>query len=341
MKKLLIIFITFTAFSFLNAQEFDRNILIEVFTNSHCPLCPPAHSAIDSYLSNGNGKDRVNYIYFHMVFPYSDDQLNKDNPADAAARNNFYGPFGSTPVGFFDGTTQSGGYSSWGSKIDARLAVKSPLQIILSGSKESGSFTVNAELNIGSSISGNNVIHFVVVEDVNYAGRNGVNPHKHVMRKMVTPPTGESINFSSNQTINKTITLNGAWNTNNLGIVVFIQNSSTKEVYQSEFITYNELGVTGINEENNVIPVSYNLYQNYPNPFNPLTTIEYEIPKEEHVFLKVYNVLGSEVAELENTIKSAGKYKINFNAENLASGVYYYTIQAGEFFKSRKFVLLK
>lgn len=340
MKMLIYIFMIF-AFTFIKAQEFDRNILIEVFTNSHCPLCPPAHSAIDSYLSNGNGKDRVNYIYYHMVFPYSDDQLNKDNPADAAARNNFYGPFGSTPVGFFDGTTQSGGYSSWGSKIDARLAVKSPLQIILSGSKETGSFTVNAELNAGSNISGNNVIHFVVVEDVNYGGRNGVNPHKHVMRKMVTPPTGEAIDLSSSQTINKTISLNGAWNTNNLGIVVFVQNSTTKEVYQSEFITYNELGVTGIEGENKTIPESYSLFQNYPNPFNPSTTIEYEIPKEEHVVLKVYNVLGSEVAELVNSIKSAGNYKINFNAENLASGVYYYTIHAGNFLKSLKLILLK
>ena len=341
MKKLVIIFIMFVSFSFLNAQEFDRNILIEVFTNSHCPLCPPAHSAVDSYLSTGSEKDRVSYIYYHMVFPYSDDQLNKDNPTDAAARNNYYGPFGSTPVGFFDGATQSGGYSSWGSKIDTRLAVKSPMQINLNGTKESGSFTVNAELNIVTSISGNNVIHFVVVEDVNYSGRNGVNPHKHVMRKMVTPPTGESINLSSSQTINKTVSLNSLWNTSNLGIVVFVQNSTTKEVYQSEFITYNELGVTGIEDENNLVPASYSLSQNYPNPFNPSTTIEYEIPKEEHVVLKVYNVLGSEVAELVNSNKSAGNYKINFNGKNLASGVYYYIIRAGEFFESRKFVLLK
>ncbi|KAB2843210.1 MAG: Omp28-related outer membrane protein [Melioribacteraceae bacterium] len=341
MKKLLIIFITFAAFSLLKAQDFDRNILIEVFTNSHCPLCPPAHSAIDSYLSTGSGKDRVNYIYYHMIFPYSDDQLNKDNPADAAARNNFYGPFGGTPVGFFDGTTQSGGYSSWGSKIDARLAVKSPLQINLSGSKAvDGNFTVNAELNVGSNITGNNVIHFIVVEDVNYIGRNGVNPHKHVMRKMVTPSAGENIELSSNQTISKTVTLNSAWNTNNLGILVFVQNSSTKEVYQSEFVTYNELGTTGV-EENNSIPLSYNLFQNYPNPFNPSTAIEYEIPKEEHVVLKVYNLLGREIAELVNSNKSAGKYKINFNAKNLASGVYYYSIQAGEFIQSRKFILLK
>lgn len=158
---------------------------------------------------------------------------------------------------------------------------------------------------------------------------------------MVTPPAGETINLLSNQTINKTITLNGSWNTSNLGIVVFVQNSNTKEVYQSEFITYNELGITDLAEDNNEIPATYNLFQNYPNPFNPSTTIEYEIPKEEQVVLKVYNVLGKEVAELVNTNKSAGKYNVNFNSKNLASGVYYYTIRAGEFFQSRKLVLLK
>lgn len=343
MKKLLLT-ISFCAFSFMNfinAQEYDRNILIEVFTNSHCPLCPPAHSAVSSYLANGSAKERVSYIYYHMVFPYSDDLLNQANTSDPAGRNNYYGPFGSTPVGFFDGETQSGGYSNWGSKIDARLAVKSPLQINLSGSKGSGSFTVDAQINAGSSVGGNNVIHFVVVENVNYNGRNGVNPHNHVLRKMITSPTGESINLASNQTVSKTINLESAWNTGNIGVVVFVQNSSSKEVYQSNFITYDELGITSVDDINNSILDSYNLSQNYPNPFNPTTSIEYQIPAEENVVLKVYNLIGQEVAELVNEKKSAGSYKVNFNAEKLASGVYYYTLRAGNFVGSQKLVLLK
>ena len=339
MKKILYIIVLLSAFTFANAQEYDRKVLVEVFTNSHCPLCPPAHAALDSYLANGSGKDRIDYIFYHMVFPYPSDQLNQYNKADSEGRNNYYGPFFSTPVGFVDGVTT--GYSSWAGKIDSRVLVKTPVQIVLSGNAGDGNFTVNADINVSSSVSGNNVVHFVVVENVDYRGNNGVSPQNHVMRKMITSPTGESIDLSSNTTVSKTITLDEIWNLDRLGVVVFVQNSSTKEIYQSEFITYSELGVTGVEAENNSVPVSYNLSQNYPNPFNPSTTIEYEIPSEEHVVLKIYNVLGKEIKELVNSNKGAGKYRVNFNGEGLASGIYYYTIRAGKFVQSRKLVLLK
>lgn len=338
MKKLLLILILLFSFIVSNAQNYDRNALVEVFTNSHCPLCPPAHASLNSYLANGSGKDNVTYIYYHMVFPYPSDQLNQYNTADPAGRNNYYGPFFSTPVGFVDGTTT--GYSSFASKIDTRLALKSNVKIDLSGSTVDGSFLVNADITVSQSISGNNVIHFVVVEDVDYRGNNGVSPQNHVMRKMITSPTGESIDLSSNQTISKEIGFDSIWNSERLGIIVFLQNSSTKEVYQSQFITYNELGTTDV-DENNSLPISYNLSQNYPNPFNPATTIEYHIPNAEKVVLKVYNLIGQEVAELVNSNKSAGSYKVNFNAEKLASGVYYYTLSAGNFVQSKKLILLK
>ena len=89
------------------------------------------------------------------------------------------------------------------------------------------------------------------------------------------------------------------------------------------------------------VPVEYNLAQNFPNPFNPSTTIRYQIPKDGIVTLKVYDILGSEVATLVNEEKVAGKYEVNFNASSLASGVYIYKIQAGSFINSKKMILLK
>jgi hypothetical protein len=86
---------------------------------------------------------------------------------------------------------------------------------------------------------------------------------------------------------------------------------------------------------------SYDLTQNYPNPFNPSTTIRYQIPQDGIVTLKIYDILGSEVATLVNEEKVAGKYEVNFNASALASSVYIYKIQAGSFINSKKMLLLK
>ncbi len=81
--------------------------------------------------------------------------------------------------------------------------------------------------------------------------------------------------------------------------------------------------------------------ENYPNPFNPTTEIEYQIPKEGHVSLIVYNSLGEEIKTLVNENKASGSYKVSFNAENLPSGIYYYKLQSGEFIKVKKMLLLK
>ena len=81
--------------------------------------------------------------------------------------------------------------------------------------------------------------------------------------------------------------------------------------------------------------------QNYPNPFNPVTTISYYLPQEEFVILKVYDILGREVATLVNEEKHAGNYKVVFNGNNLSSGVYFYRLQAGSFVSTKKIILMK
>lgn len=89
-------------------------------------------------------------------------------------------------------------------------------------------------------------------------------------------------------------------------------------------------------------PVSYRLEQNYPNPFNPSTSIRYEVPAASKVTLKVFNILGQEVATLVDQVKSAGVYSATFNAGNRASGIYFYTLTVnGTLAQTRKMVLLK
>lgn len=88
-------------------------------------------------------------------------------------------------------------------------------------------------------------------------------------------------------------------------------------------------------------PNDFNLGQNYPNPFNPTTSISYSIPEDSQVEISIYDVLGKEVAVLENEYKSAGAYSKSFNASNLSSGLYFYTIRAGNYVSTKKMLLAK
>jgi photosystem II stability/assembly factor-like uncharacterized protein len=103
---------------------------------------------------------------------------------------------------------------------------------------------------------------------------------------------------------------------------------------------YNEV-LTGINNNRNEIPSDYALTQNYPNPFNPTTKIAFSLPKAGNVRLAVYDMLGREVAVLTDENFTAGTHTIDFNASNLASGVYLYKIESGSFIDTKKMVLVK
>jgi hypothetical protein len=96
----------------------------------------------------------------------------------------------------------------------------------------------------------------------------------------------------------------------------------------------------GINSNTN-IPGEFSLFQNYPNPFNPNTTVEYNVPKNTYVTIKVFDAVGRLAALLVDEQKTAGNYKINFDAGNLASGIYYYTMNTSEFTQTKKMILIK
>ena len=97
----------------------------------------------------------------------------------------------------------------------------------------------------------------------------------------------------------------------------------------------------GITQNGNNIPTEYALSQNYPNPFNPTTNIKFDLPKQGFVSLKVYDVVGKEVATLVNEVKSAGSYIVGFNGTELSSGVYFYRLESGIFVENKRMVLIK
>ena len=99
----------------------------------------------------------------------------------------------------------------------------------------------------------------------------------------------------------------------------------------------------GIQNKSNQIPESYSLMQNYPNPFNPSTLISYQLPVSGYVTLKVYDLLGNEIATLVDEYKPAGIYNVEFRMQNLelSSGIYFYQLTAGDFIQTKKMVLLR
>lgn len=118
------------------------------------------------------------------------------------------------------------------------------------------------------------------------------------------------------------------------------------EIYSSELlgcvidgIKYGNI-IDAVNFSSKVIN-NYSLYQNYPNPFNSTTTISFDLPKSANVKLTIYNLLGQEIEKLINEHKESGNYKINWNANNLPSGIYLYRLETDNYVESKKMTLLK
>lgn len=111
-------------------------------------------------------------------------------------------------------------------------------------------------------------------------------------------------------------------------------------VRRGAYFDMNDMTV-GIGDDLAASPLGFNLMQNYPNPFNPSTLISYQIPTQSNVSIKVYDALGNLVKELVNEQQAAGIYQVEFNADKLASGIYFYRLQAGSFVQTKKMVLVR
>ena len=99
--------------------------------------------------------------------------------------------------------------------------------------------------------------------------------------------------------------------------------------------------ITSVNQMSSHLPVGFELYQNYPNPFNPTTTIMFSIPSKLFVSLKVFDIIGREVAIIVSEELSSGSYSRSWYAANVSSGIYFYRLQAGSFNETKKLLLVR
>jgi hypothetical protein len=126
----------------------------------------------------------------------------------------------------------------------------------------------------------------------------------------------------------------------NVTVAASDANQPTSGVIDADWYDWNTPFTSDV-EQISGLPQDFSLSQNYPNPFNPSTKIEYSIPEQSLVQLKVYDILGNEVATIINEDQPAGTYRADFNGQGLASGMYIAKLQAGNYTKTIKMSLLK
>jgi hypothetical protein len=139
-----------------------------------------------------------------------------------------------------------------------------------------------------------------------------------------------------------------AENANNENTLI-IKSQRIANLYLQEFSSrYTEAGgadpLTSVEQASKAVPTHFNISQNYPNPFNPTTTIRYTIPSgmpHSAALLRVFDILGREVAVLVNEEKSAGTYQVDWNAAKMATGIYFYQLKAGTDIQTKSMILLK
>ncbi|HMQ68513.1 MAG TPA: choice-of-anchor B family protein [Ignavibacteria bacterium] len=180
-----------------------------------------------------------------------------------------------------------------------------------------------------------------IVHNIETYGNYGVIAHYSAGVRVINiadPDNPTEIAWYDTYPSNNSESYNGCWGVYMLPSGKIIASDRQTGLY----VLKTNFPLTGIsNEVSNIAPENYTLEQNFPNPFNPSTVIKYQIPASDFVSLKVYNEAGKEVADLVNENQTPGTYEINFDGSKLSSGIYFYSIKAGEFNTTKKMLLIK
>lgn len=228
----------------LEEQSINKIVLLEDFSNVGCVPCVNSNRIIQSLLNNLYGNSRLVVIKYPANFPSPNDPMYLENTVDCDARKSYYNVF-STPSIRIDGILKPVPTDSISikEKIDERLLLISILELTIDKQFFGNNLSINVEVNVKDA-SGINFSEYVlqtavVEEEVSYAtppGSNGETAFYHVIRKMLPSNEGENLNSISGNgkyTFNRQMSVNSGWDKSKLEVIVFIQNTSTKEVIQT------------------------------------------------------------------------------------------------------------
>ncbi|MDD5362839.1 MAG: Omp28-related outer membrane protein [Ignavibacteria bacterium] len=342
-----------TIYNYYIASNNPRNVLIEYCTGTWCQWCPCAKGRI---------LDLEAYYPNTIVLAYHGGSTS--DPYQTFNGNNILSMMGMTafPTGTIERTTTPSecGYSDFVERPFMRYlnSPVSPVKIdIVSQNYNASTRQLNVNLNTTalSTLTGQYKINYVITEDNlvytqsgnSYCTGGSTYVHKWVVRNMVNTASGDNLNsgatWTNGQVINKSFstTLDAGWLEANCKLKIFVYKDASP-IYSAEIQQAIETGITltGINGQPEV-PVKFDLGQNYPNPFNPVTNIKFAIPKNGNASLKIYDITGKLVATYLEGYVTAGYYNAEINGAELSSGVYFYTLKAGNYIETKKMMLIK
>lgn len=308
----------FAGIASIYAQS-NKKALIEVFTNSHCSLCPAMYNGLNMYVKPTPLNADIIYI-FHHINTYNDDALYQETKAESLPRANFYGVNG-TPTAALNGTVQDRAYAEYPTRITDAIQQTQDIEISIDGMIKADGLSLT--ISTDKEIPLNTALYIVVTENIQYKGRNGIAEHNNVMRKMLTgvngtvPETKNGILFSGDFAFDEL-------NTRNLyngSIVCFLQNNSTKEIYQTASMSIADFVTASASES------VANDIKAYPNPASYGCTIE--IPDTGIQVLDIYTVQGEKIQTINSSLHSnQGKTQYYWNGTdgngNIApKGIYF------------------
>lgn len=344
-RKIILLILIITAQNIFS-QTFPRKVLFEEATNASCGPCAANNPYLKAYIE-GKG-DSIIAIKYHASFP-GYDPMYSHNPTENAARYSAYYGMNAMPWLNVDGIVNDVWpftLANFNNAFYGRIAIPSPLLVTVIDQRVAidsikTSITVYKPTGLPS---GNYKLRvFAIERKIVYAsppGSNGETVFEHVFRKAYPNTTGSDITTSTGtQNFSFTYYINSEWKDTSVYTVAFVQNDNNREVMNSG--KGNTTSFTGVIQNGSGIPDQYNLSQNYPNPFNPVTNIKFSLPKSSFISLKVFDLAGREVAVLANGELNAGNYSADWNAADVSSGIYFYTLKAGDFSETKKMMLVK
>lgn len=315
-----------------NAQTTDRLVLIEGFTSNTCPPCATFNAAYSPILSNNAPNDEANpgvaVLKFQMDWPSpGNDPSNND---DADTRRSFYGVSG-IPDYKIDGDDVDGTQS----QIDSYSANPAELEIEAAYTITGNTIDINVAFTPLVDLGGGSRLYIALAnKSYNYSGgTNGETSFSHVFRKMIPQDAGISLGFltaGTEQTFNESYTYTLAGGTpaqdsydlwdDQFEIVVWVQKSNSKEVFNAAVASQGVLGV----EEGDADDFGMLVF---PNPVQDNATVAFD-NNNEVVTLEVYNNLG-QVVMTEQVTSMTGRQRVELNTTNLEAGMYFVKVQLG------------